>query len=1034
MLALSVVPAAFADSLGPNVASTASEGPSAPAWSFPSNAIGSDDVYTTTPLFVGNTSNYLYLTGFDFAIPSDVTIDGIVVSIERSRDGGDPPVVHDASVRLMKGGAMTGDNKATSTSWPQAATIGDLSEDHGAVDDLWGTTWTPAEINAAGFGVAISAFREAGGTTGTRLARIDDVNIVVSFTDAAAPDASFSADPTSVDEADTVDFDASASTDNVAIATYDWDFGDGTVLLDGGATPSHTYDDDDDDDSYTVTLTVTDTSDNTDETTMDIEVSNTNPLLSVTTDPTGETTTTSDLSCLQESSDAAGENDPLDVSYQWSEDLVEIDGETSDTLDDALTTKGHTYTCEVTVTDDDGGETSLPASVDVINTAVVVEVLSPDDDVYDVSGDPDDLEHWSGEQDIVFTTDDADDDPLDLNVYVGSSETPACDNDEENEITDVIFGEGTYTCVVDTAVYYDDEYTVLVTAYDGDEEGSGSAEVLFDNTAPEFDEYSSIDTETDVAPLSVSFATPTATDEMDSAPEIACSRESGDSFDFGTTVVECTATDDTGNVGEMSFEITVGHTPVVEILSPIDTDDWSGTHEVVFTATDADDDELSLEVTLGIAEEDVLCDNDEETIAPDISYDEESGEYSCELDTTTRSDGDAYIDVTADDGRDGGEFEDEVDFTIDNTQPESWFTDWDDPAIGEVTFYGSSSDETSDVTGVEVQVDDGEWLPATCDFIIEAEDTDCSSWYFDWTAPAEDGVEHTFRSRATDSADVPNVEDDFWNDWEARWEEEDIDEVNELSATVETLPTVTSVVTADTNGNQRIDRLVVTFDEAINDSKLDELTADGWDVYDTDGENITADYVSESVITGDVVNDNILWVNVDEIGTDDGDVTPWISYSQEAAEGCGDCSTHDLSGGLELEDGEWEATDGFSPPAPEGGSGGGRSGGGGGGGSSGSTQPVVETTETDEEVPDLPITTTSDAGTETPTGEETDGGSGLTDITGGAILEEDNGGAFDAITGAFTGQGSAGFWWLLLLILALIAGFGYWGYKKYNQP
>ena len=53
-----------------------------------------------------------------------------------------------------------------------------------------------------------------------------------------------------------VKFDASASSDpDGTIARYDWDFGDGTTLADGGPTPSHTYATAG---SYDVSLTVTD--------------------------------------------------------------------------------------------------------------------------------------------------------------------------------------------------------------------------------------------------------------------------------------------------------------------------------------------------------------------------------------------------------------------------------------------------------------------------------------------------------------------------------------------------------------------------------------------------------------------------------------------------------------------------------------------------------------------------------------------------------------------------------------------------------
>jgi len=54
-------------------------------------------------------------------------------------------------------------------------------------------------------------------------------------------------------------FDGSGSTDDGGIVTYDWDFGDGTVVDDAGQSPTHTYLLAD---SYTVTLTVTDNDDN----------------------------------------------------------------------------------------------------------------------------------------------------------------------------------------------------------------------------------------------------------------------------------------------------------------------------------------------------------------------------------------------------------------------------------------------------------------------------------------------------------------------------------------------------------------------------------------------------------------------------------------------------------------------------------------------------------------------------------------------------------------------------------------------------
>lgn len=56
-----------------------------------------------------------------------------------------------------------------------------------------------------------------------------------------------------------------------------------------------------------------------------------------------------------------------------------------------------------------------------------------------------------------------------------------------------------------------------------------------------------------------------ATDTVDADPVVACSPGSGTTFPVGTTAVSCTATDDSGNVGEFSFTVTVADTtgPVV---------------------------------------------------------------------------------------------------------------------------------------------------------------------------------------------------------------------------------------------------------------------------------------------------------------------------------------------------------------------------------------------------------------------------------------------------------------------------------------
>ena len=59
----------------------------------------------------------------------------------------------DAEVRLLKGGVIGGTNKAVATPWRTT----DAYATYGGVIDLWGRTWTLADINATDFGAAFSA-------------------------------------------------------------------------------------------------------------------------------------------------------------------------------------------------------------------------------------------------------------------------------------------------------------------------------------------------------------------------------------------------------------------------------------------------------------------------------------------------------------------------------------------------------------------------------------------------------------------------------------------------------------------------------------------------------------------------------------------------------------------------------------------------------------------------------------------------------------------------------------------------------------
>lgn len=120
--------------------------------------MASDDAYATV-ILSSNDSYYLKVSVFGFSLAAEATILGIEVFVERLS-----AVVNmgDTHAQLLQGGAVGGDNKAVGAidPWPSTET----TRTYGASNDLWGRTWTPAQINAADFGfvLAVNAAADIG--------------------------------------------------------------------------------------------------------------------------------------------------------------------------------------------------------------------------------------------------------------------------------------------------------------------------------------------------------------------------------------------------------------------------------------------------------------------------------------------------------------------------------------------------------------------------------------------------------------------------------------------------------------------------------------------------------------------------------------------------------------------------------------------------------------------------------------------------------------------------------------------------------
>lgn len=157
------------------------------AWTNPSRASASDNSYATSaidPINMNGWSQYLTVTNFGFAIPDGATIDGIQVNVERksSTYTAGTKYAQDDTVQLLKAGTAVGSNLATTTPY----TTSDVQELHGGTTNKWGTTWTPADINNANFGVIYSAKTISTNAVAQTIS-VDWIGITVYYTPAAPP-------------------------------------------------------------------------------------------------------------------------------------------------------------------------------------------------------------------------------------------------------------------------------------------------------------------------------------------------------------------------------------------------------------------------------------------------------------------------------------------------------------------------------------------------------------------------------------------------------------------------------------------------------------------------------------------------------------------------------------------------------------------------------------------------------------------------------------------------------------------------------
>lgn len=158
-------------------------------WATPENIVADDSSYATVTNTVNGTlyAKELTSSSHGFSIPAGATIDGIVLSIKRKANYAvSANRVYDNTVSLTKNGTTNIAGTPKTRNWPTTEAVAT----YGSSTDLWGTTWTPSEINASTFGGKIKANLYKSGTNST-IAYVNYISITVYYTYAGVQNSQF---------------------------------------------------------------------------------------------------------------------------------------------------------------------------------------------------------------------------------------------------------------------------------------------------------------------------------------------------------------------------------------------------------------------------------------------------------------------------------------------------------------------------------------------------------------------------------------------------------------------------------------------------------------------------------------------------------------------------------------------------------------------------------------------------------------------------------------------------------------------------
>lgn len=168
---------------GPNLVTAGAVQGTGHTWTNPGN-VASSSVFATATIAIGDSGSTANLQGTapGFSIPAGATINGITVSFVRKVANATELSANTSlgnGVQMLKAGVAAGSAKAGPGT---LYTTSNVTETYGSGSDLWGTTWTPTDINASNFGFEISVDYDGSAETLSRNISIDNYLITVTYT------------------------------------------------------------------------------------------------------------------------------------------------------------------------------------------------------------------------------------------------------------------------------------------------------------------------------------------------------------------------------------------------------------------------------------------------------------------------------------------------------------------------------------------------------------------------------------------------------------------------------------------------------------------------------------------------------------------------------------------------------------------------------------------------------------------------------------------------------------------------------------